>query len=175
MDAPYLRMAPPPRKPTPTTTCDATRVTSICTSVLLRVASSGANAWIEMRPNNAAPRQIRMCVRNPAGWASISRSMPSAPPSATASRTRSTITLLSRWSSSAFIDPSGVELLPRRPCQEKSLLAGITEPDDRLRLVTLPDDVEDDTFAEGVVPDVVRSEEHTSELQSRRDLVCRLL
>ena len=27
IDAPYLMMAPPPRKPTPTTTCDATRVT----------------------------------------------------------------------------------------------------------------------------------------------------
>src|SRR5690349_24029794 len=29
--------------------------------------------------------------------------------------------------------------------------------------------------ARGIVPDVMRSEEHTSELQSRRDLVCRLL
>src|SRR5437879_1916449 len=32
-------MAPPPRKPTPTTTCDATRVTSIWTSVALRPAA----------------------------------------------------------------------------------------------------------------------------------------
>src|SRR3989440_1621701 len=148
-------MAPPPRKPTPTTTCDATRVTSIWTSVALRVASNGANACTEMRPNSAAPRQITMCVRNPAGWASISRSMPSAPPSPTASRTRSTITLLSSFSNSAFMAPSGGELLQRCPRQEEPLLAGVAESDDRLRLVTLPDHVDDDTFAEGVVPDVV--------------------
>src|SRR5690242_7076772 len=148
-------MAPPPRNPTPTTTCEATRVMSICTSVLLRVASNGANAWIEMRPNNAAPRHTRMWVRNPAGWLSISRSSPRAPPRPMANRTRSTITPLSRWSSSAFIDPSGVELLQRRPRQQEPLLPRFAKPDDGLRLVTLPDDVEDDTFAEGVVPDVV--------------------
>src|SRR5204862_7172050 len=32
-----------------------------------------------------------------------------------------------------------------------------------------------DLWSDGVVPRVERSEEHTSELQSRRDLVCRLL
>src|SRR5204862_7347053 len=127
----------------------------IWTSVLLRVASNGANAWIEMRPNNAAPRHTRMWVRNPAGWLSISRSSPIAAPSPMAKRTRSTITPVSSWSSSAFIDPSGVELLQRRPRQQEPLLPRFAKPDDGLRLVTFPDDVEDDTFAEGVVPDVV--------------------
>src|SRR5690349_22671840 len=32
-----------------------------------------------------------------------------------------------------------------------------------------------DTFNDPLIEDVKRSEEHTSELQSRRDLVCRLL
>src|SRR5690349_22719426 len=44
---------------------------------------------------------------------------------------------------------------------------------------TLPNNVvpepNDEVKAEGSVFTVVRSEEHTSELQSRRDLVCRLL
>src|SRR4029453_2898308 len=111
-----------------------------------------------MRPNSAAPRHTRMWVRNPAGWLSISRSRPRAAPRPTASRTRSTITLLSSWSSSAFIAPtapSGVELLERRPRQEEPLLPRIAKPDDGLGLLTFPDHVEDYAFTEGVVPDVV--------------------
>src|SRR5690349_22112286 len=43
--------------------------------------------------------------------------------------------------------------------------------------LAVPEDVEDAAYPEGAhpLPVNVRSEEHTSELQSRRDLVCRLL
>src|SRR2546430_6753395 len=155
-------MAPPPRKPTPTTTCDATRVTSIWTFESARTDSNGANACTEISPNKAAPRHSRMWVRNPAGWASISRSMPSAPPSATASMTRRTSTQFSSSSRWTFISPgspSGTELLERRPRQQQPLLADVPKPHDGFRPLTFPDQVDDHSFAERLVVDVVADAE----------------
>src|SRR5690349_23368943 len=46
----------------------------------------------------------------------------------------------------------------------------------RVRVLELPQALREHPQADAVLPaDLERSEEHTSELQSRRDLVCRLL
>src|SRR5689334_6470390 len=167
-EPPCLRIAPPPRKPTPTTTCEATRVMSICTLLFARTATNGANACTEMSPNSAAPRHSRTWVRNPAGWASISRSTPIAAPSATARSTRRTISPSPRFSTDpsplhrpgeAYPAPgSGLtraRLVQRRPCEEQALLTHVAEAHHRLRLVALADEVEDHTFTELLVQDVV--------------------
>ena len=77
------RIAPAPRKPIPETICAAMRVVSPYgrpSGVKPICAMS-----IESCVNSAAPTQIRMFVRSPAGLFDSSRSMPIAPPRSVAS------------------------------------------------------------------------------------------
>ena len=67
-DSLVRKITPAPRKPMPTTTCDATRVTSTLTLVLLRsVTMNSSKPSVETIPKMAAPRQTAMWVRRPAG------------------------------------------------------------------------------------------------------------
>src|SRR6266508_1698778 len=63
---------------------------------------------------------------------------------------------------------SGMKLLERRPREEQPLLADVAEADDRLRLVTIPDQVDDHAFAEGLVPDVVADAQVAQARRRRR-------
>ena len=74
----------------PTTTCDATRVTSTWMFVLARSASNSSKPSVETTPNRQAPRHTAMCVRSPAGCSLASRSAPMAAPRTTATSRRST-------------------------------------------------------------------------------------
>ena len=86
------RMVPAPMKPTPVMTLAAMR--------------SGL-AWPPMSSercvNRAAPTQIRMLVRSPAGLPFISRSMPMAPPSTAASASCSSSSRRSERASSGRV------------------------------------------------------------------------
>src|SRR5699024_11796421 len=57
----------------------------------------------------------------------------------------------------------------------KEQLVRILEPGDFTGELTLFNETTVDTYAEALEKTQLRSEEHTSELQSRFDLVCRLL
>ena len=83
------KMTPAPRNPMPTTTWDATRVTSTLTLVLLRSETTNSSKpSVDTIPKMAAPRHTAMWVRRPAGWSLTSRSIPTAAPSRTATRRR---------------------------------------------------------------------------------------
>ena len=77
---PSFMIVPAPRKPMPAITCaaiiDGCGPTPFAPTVPIRTDRS---------PSSAAPTQIRMLVRSPAGFPASCRSMPIAPPSTTAS------------------------------------------------------------------------------------------
>src|SRR5690606_37903307 len=85
---PRWMMTPAPRKPMPTTTYEATRVTSAWSTVVVRSRSNSSNPRVEITPNSEAPRATAMCVRRPAAWSLASRSRPTAPPSSAAASRR---------------------------------------------------------------------------------------
>ena len=51
----------------PTTTCEATLVTSTCTLVVSRRAKNSSKPSVEITPKRAAPTATAMWVRSPAG------------------------------------------------------------------------------------------------------------
>ncbi len=89
MAVPCRKMTPAPRKPMPTTTCDATRVTSIWMLVSARARTNSENPSVDTTPNRQAPRHTAMWVRRPAGCSPASRSAPMTAPRATATASRS--------------------------------------------------------------------------------------
>ncbi len=91
---PARKIIPAPRKPMPTTTFDATRVTSNWTFTARWSVTNSEKPRVEMIPNTAAPRATVMWVRSPAGWSSTSRSRPTTAPSAAAATRRQTASQL---------------------------------------------------------------------------------
>src|SRR3954471_5146573 len=87
-DNPWRMMAPAPRKPIPLTICAAIRVGSVRTSTPPLVTNS-LNPYAETSVKSADPTQTTRCVRNPACRSRSSRSRPMAPPSAAATKRRS--------------------------------------------------------------------------------------
>src|SRR5437763_6811609 len=81
-DRPCRMIAPAPRKPIPLTICAAIRVGSTLPSKLW-------NPYAETSVKSAEPTETTRCVRSPAWRSRSSRSRPIAPPSAAATKMRS--------------------------------------------------------------------------------------
>ena len=86
-ESPWRMIAPAPRKPIPVTTCAAIRVGSARTMLPPETRKS-RKPYAPAIVNSAAPTDTSMCVRNPASRSRISRSIPTAPPSAAATASR---------------------------------------------------------------------------------------
>src|SRR5690606_34611419 len=91
---PERKIMPAPRKPMPTTTWDATRVTSNWTLTSRWPVTNSEKPRVEITPNTAAPSATVRWVRSPAGWSFTSRSTPTTAPRATAASTRHTASAL---------------------------------------------------------------------------------
>src|SRR5438874_10521952 len=81
-ERPWRMIAPAPRKPIPLTICAAILVGST-------LPSKPLNPYAETSVNRAAPTETTRCVRSPACRSRSSRSSPIAPPSAAATKRRS--------------------------------------------------------------------------------------
>src|SRR5438874_7565198 len=75
----------------------------------------------------------------------------------------------SKWKADAETAKAANKPAPRPPASPEQWLTGNARPGNIFAGVVHP------TLGYGIKGVVWRSEEHTSELQSRRDLVCRLL
>src|SRR6266576_4727667 len=81
-ERPWRMIAPAPRKPIPVTICAAMRVGSTLAPKLLK-------PYAETSVKSAEPTETTRCVRSPACRSRSSRSSPIAPPSAAATKSRS--------------------------------------------------------------------------------------
>src|SRR3954452_22182945 len=108
---PWLMIAPAPRKPMPVTICAAIRVGSARTT-FVPLTRKLSNPYADTTVKSAEPSETSMCVRKPASWSRISRSIPIAPPRPAASASRPAVSqcercgmLLARSTDRLFLIP----------------------------------------------------------------------